>query len=215
MHPIIKHCALFQGMTQEQIEKALTLMQAKRFRYKKGEMMLRVSDKVSRFWLVLRGTVHVSMDEADGSHLIMASVSEGETFGESLCFLGKEAPVYAEAKTAAEVLELQGHFLHTPTADPLIFLLQQRYTAMLAKRTLEMNARIQTLCKRNMREKVLHLCFHFGGRPDGKPFTLPFDRSGMAFYLGVDRSALSRELAKMKNEGILDFTKNTFVWKIQ
>ena len=188
-------------------------MQAKRFRYKKGEMMLKVADKVSRFWLVLKGTVHVSMDEADGTHLIMASVSEGETFGESLCFLEKEAPVYAEAKTAAEVLELQGDFLHSHTSDPFIFLLQQRYTAMLARRTLEMNARIQTLCKRNMREKALHLFYHFGGRPDGIPFTLPFDRSGMAFYLGVDRSALSRELAKMQREGILDFTKNTFIWK--
>lgn len=213
MHPVIKKSPLFEGMSQEQIQKALALMEAKRFRYKKGEMMLQVSDKVSRFWLVLRGTVHVCMDEADGSHLIMASVSEGETFGEALCFLGKEAPVYAEAKTTAEVLELQGSFLHTPTTDPFLFLLQQRYTAMLAKRALEMNARIQTLCKRNMREKVLHLLYHFGGRPDGKPFAVPFDRSGMAFYLGVDRSALSRELTKMERDGILDFTKNTFIWK--
>lgn len=213
MHPVIKKCPLFEGMSQEQIEKALTLMEAKRFRYKKGEMMLRVSDKVSRFWLVLKGTVHVSMDESDGTHLIMASVSEGETFGESLCFLGKEAPVYAEAKTAAEVMELQGSFLHIQNCDPLVFLLQQRYTAMLARRTLEMNARIQTLCKRNMREKALHLFEHFGGKPDGIPFTVPFDRSGMAFYLGVDRSALSRELAKMEKDGILSFEKNTFIWK--
>ncbi len=41
-------------------------------------------------------------------------------------------------------------------------------------------------------------------------FNLPFDRSDMAVYLGVNRSALSRELSLMKKEGIIDFYKNSF-----
>ena len=41
-------------------------------------------------------------------------------------------------------------------------------------------------------------------------FTVPYNRNDLAEYLGVDRSVLSRELSKMKKEGILDFDKNTF-----
>ena len=44
----------------------------------------------------------------------------------------------------------------------------------------------------------------------GEPFLLPFDRNGMAAYLNADRSALSRELSRMKQEGILDYHKNRF-----
>ena len=41
-------------------------------------------------------------------------------------------------------------------------------------------------------------------------FSVPFDRTSMAEYLGVDRSSLSRELSKMRNEGIIEFRKDKF-----
>ena len=44
-------------------------------------------------------------------------------------------------------------------------------------------------------------------------FQIPFDRQQMADYLNLDRSALSKELSRMKKEGILDFHKNEFVLK--
>ena len=44
----------------------------------------------------------------------------------------------------------------------------------------------------------------------GVPFTIPFDRSGLAAYLNADRSALSRELSRMKNDGLLEYHKNRF-----
>ena len=39
---------------------------------------------------------------------------------------------------------------------------------------------------------------------ESKNFSIPFDRQQMADYLNVERSALSKELAKMKKEGIVD-----------
>lgn len=42
-------------------------------------------------------------------------------------------------------------------------------------------------------------------------FQIPFDRQGLADYLNLDRSALSKELGKMRDEGILEFHKNKFV----
>ena len=40
--------------------------------------------------------------------------------------------------------------------------------------------------------------------------TIPFNRTDLANYLDADRSALTRELARMKEEGIIDYNKNTF-----
>ena len=44
----------------------------------------------------------------------------------------------------------------------------------------------------------------------GESFTLPLSREDMAAYLGTNRSALSRELGKMRDEGIIEFERNSF-----
>ena len=44
-----------------------------------------------------------------------------------------------------------------------------------------------------------------------KKFTIPFSRTDLANYLDADRSALTRELTRMRDEGIITFEKNTFV----
>ena len=44
----------------------------------------------------------------------------------------------------------------------------------------------------------------------GKAFTVPLSREEMALYLGCDRSALSRELARMKADGLIDYIRNSF-----
>ena len=43
-----------------------------------------------------------------------------------------------------------------------------------------------------------------------KTFQIPFDRQQLADYLNLDRSALSKELGKMRDEGLIEFHKNVF-----
>ncbi|MEL7609088.1 MAG: helix-turn-helix domain-containing protein [Bacillota bacterium] len=47
-------------------------------------------------------------------------------------------------------------------------------------------------------------------KSSSKYFTVPLSRIEMAEYLCVDRCALTRELSRMKAEGILDYSNNTF-----
>ena len=74
-----------------------------------------------------------------------------------------------------------------------------------------MNDRIQILSKITLREKILTLLNQYRHKFDSNTFDLPFDRADMAIYLGADRSALSRELSKLKQDGIIDFKKNHFI----
>jgi CRP-like cAMP-binding protein len=80
-----------------------------------------------------------------------------------------------------------------------------------------MNDRIQILSKHTLREKLVAFFklqadrdINNGSESKTKTLNLPLDRNGMAVYLGVDRSSLSRELSKMKSEGLIDFNKNKF-----
>ena len=200
---------LFQGLSHSELEHAFAFFHAEEALYKKGDYLLRLGERVNRFGLVLRGTVQVSMDDLNGNRIIMANVSPGGTFGESHCYLQtQESPINIVAGSDCHILWLATSGLQQPNHEDAIFL--QRFIAMLANRTLEMNDRIQILSKRTLRSKLVTFFSLLIKRYDDDSFAIPFDRSAMADYLGTDRSALSRELSHMQAEGLLRFRHNRF-----
>ena len=100
--------------------------------------------------------------------------------------------------------------LRRPPQTELEALLQQRFTAMLARRTLQMNDRIQILSRAGIREKLMAFFTECARDAGSSAFDIPFDRAGMAAYLGVDRSALSRMLSQLQAQGVLRYRKNHF-----
>ena len=211
---IIKSCTLFDGFSDQEIERALDFFQAAVKEYRKGDFIQTILTPFDRFGLVLSGEVRVYMDDIDGANMIMANVSAGETFGESLCLLRAESPVYIQAVTDAAVLSMSTANFNNAFGDPDVknrYLL--KFSSMLARRTLSMNDRIQVLSNISLREKIVTFLSQYYARYSSCEFSIPMDRSSMAVYLGTDRSSLSRELSKMKQEGIINYNKNRFVIK--
>ncbi len=208
---LIDQCALFQGLTPEEQTYALDYFAAQPRRYEKGAFLHQVSFPLTRFGLVLEGTVEVYMDDMDGHHLIMNSVGPGGLFGEAYCFLGTDAPIYICAVTPAEILWMSPARIKAPQApfQPLDWTLSNRFIAALATRTLAMNQRVQILSRSTLRMKIITFLSQYAAA-QGDTFTIPFDRAGMASFLGADRTALSRELSKLRREGVLDFHRNRF-----
>ena len=201
---------LFRGIGGSELGDALKAMRASGSSYTRGELLCRLGQQVERFGLVLSGKIQVCMDDIDGNRMIMANVTAGGTFGESLCFLHTaESPVYIVATEDAEVLWLRPDELFTAGDDELSAKLRNRFTAMIAERALSMNTRIQILSKLSIREKLIAL-FSSYSSAGADSFEVPFNREDMAAYIGADRSAMSRELSKMKAEGIIDYHKETF-----
>ena len=208
---MLRSCILFQGLIDSDLKDALFFFHAQQIAYKKGEFLNQYLHPLPRFGLVLTGRIQVHMDEIDGYPVIMASVGPGETFGESLCFLQQNTPLYIRAETDAEVLWLSPEEIWQSDAPASVLgrELIRRFIAMLATRTLSMNDRIQILSRKRLRSKLIVFFSQYAQR-SGPSFLIPFDRNSMAIYLGTERSALSRELSKMQEEGILRFNKNHF-----
>lgn len=213
--PMPARCALFAGLTAEQTQAALRMFSAREKAYGRGEILKQAADPLPAFGLVLSGRVAVAMADIDGREMLLAHVSPGQTFGEALCYLKEEAPIVISALTDARVLWLRCDCLRDAADDPLRRMMQSRFTAMLCRRTLQMNDRIQILSRGSIRQKLIAF-FTECARDAGSPaFTVPFDRAGMAAYLAVDRSALSRELSHMRREGLLTYQKNAFTLHLQ
>lgn len=204
---------LLKDLSQEELALALRFFDAREIAYPRGAVIKSALDPITRFGLVLSGSVQVSMDDANGRQMVLNCVREGQTFGEALCYLKKEAPLTFLALTDVTLLWLRCDQLHCPQSDfpaALREKLISRFTAMLAQRTLHMNDRIQILSRGGIREKLRAFFAECARDAACRTFTVPFDREGMASYLAVDRSALSRELSRMQKEGEITFRKNEF-----
>ena len=70
--------------------------------------------------------------------------------------------------------------------------------------------KIGHISKRTTREKLISYLSEEAKRQNSASFTIPFNRQQLADFLSVDRSAMSNELCKMRDEGMLEFNKNQF-----
>ena len=83
----------------------------------------------------------------------------------------------------------------------------------MARKNLVLNARLEILSARTIRQRLLALLDFERRKQGSKTLSLPWNRTELADYLCTDRSALSRELSRMKDDGVLDFEGASFVLK--
>lgn len=219
MREILESCPLFTGLTDEEAARALALLDAREVRASRGTILQQPGASVARFGVVLSGLVEVSMEDMDGGRVLMASVPAGGVYAESMCFLGTpSSPVTVTAALDSEVLLLSADVLHAgdgktgadDTDASLRQTLTERFTALLAAKTLSLNGRIQSLCRPHLREKLMTFFAQCRREYGADIFTISMDRAALAAYLGTDRSALSRELSAMRRAGLIDFYRSTF-----
>ena len=218
---LISASPLFAGLDPAGVHKVLSFLDASEAECGAGELLHVPGTVLERFAFVLSGQVQVYRDEPDGTRLLMAGNGPGDSFGESLCFLGTDAPVTIIASEKSRLLWLSMEPVKAASAASLgggeaaedaefVHEVTMRVMECFAKRALAMNDRIQVLSQRSLRKKILTLLQQYGRKNPGRTFELPLSREDMAVFLGCDRSALSRELARMKSEGIIDYYKNSF-----
>ncbi len=208
---LIGESPLMQGLPSAKVADALSFLDARMRAFDRGELIQRMGEPVERFGLVMDGTIQVYAVDLDGQPVIMNTVSRGGVFGEALCYLDtRESPVAIEAMTDVRVLTMSARCLKKTMREDVPCGMNLRYTAMLARKLLEMNDRVQVLSKQTIREKLMTYLTQQAHIRKSRNFSVPFDRENMAAFLGVNRAALSRELSAMKNDGIIDFKKNRF-----
>ena len=200
---LLQDCPLFSGMNREKIAEALILLQAELQETQRGDMLVRYGDPMRRFGLVLHGHVEVFTEDFEGRHMIMASVSRGTLFGEALAFIRtKEAPLYIRATEFSKILWMSPERL-LEGGDPSAYEMTRRYANLLSLKLLSVNDRVQVLSKHTIRDKLMTYLTQCRVKAGSAAFALPFGREALADYLGVNRSALCREISAMIRDGLI------------
>lgn len=202
---------LFQGIAFSDFEQALNCLSAKTADYQKGEIILLSGDTVDFVGLVLSGSVQIIKEDMEGRITILTELGVPELFGEVFACAGvTQSPVTVLAVTAVKILFMDYKRIITTctAACPFHARLIENMLKLIAHKNLMLNQKNEILAKKTTREKLL--AFFETQRGTAKVFTIPYNREELAHYLCVDRSAMSAELGKMRDEGLIKFQKSTF-----
>ncbi|MEA4891897.1 MAG: Crp/Fnr family transcriptional regulator [Peptococcaceae bacterium] len=210
---ILRHSSLFQDIRQEEILAMLACLGARQVSYARGETIFREGDRISEIGLLLSGYALIHQVDFWGNRSIIAEVPPAGLFGEAYACLPKEPMgVGVTAAEASEVLFVNiGKALHLcSSACAFHEKMVQNLIMTLARRNLALTRKMTHTGKRSIREKLLSYLSEEARKKDSVYFTIPFSRQELADYLGVDRSALSKELSKLREEGVLDYNRSMF-----
>ena len=204
---------LFQGLSPDVLPDLLAGLGAGTRFYPRGEAVLRTGDRTGRLGLVLSGGVNIESVDVWGSRSILGHVGPGQVFAETYaCLPGEPLMVDAVAAQRTEVLFLNtARLLRTcPSACAHHAALIRNLLAVTSQKNLALSRRIFHTSPKTIRGRLLSYLSAQALRENSRSFAIPFDRQQLADYLGVDRSALSAELGRMRAEGLIRFRKNEF-----
>jgi CRP-like cAMP-binding protein len=143
----------------------------------------------------------------------VARVEPGELFAEAfVCGGVQKLPVSVMAAEPSEIMRLDFNKITRACSSACNFHtgLIQNMIAILAHKNILLMEKIECLTQRSTRAKVLSYLSAVAKRHKNGIITIPFNRQELADYLSVDRSALSAELCRMRDEGLVAFHKNKF-----
>lgn len=210
---MLKQTQLFAGVGEEDIFAMIGCLQAKCVTYKKGEHIFRQGEHLSCIAIVAEGNIHIQKHDYWGNRSIINIVGVGEMFGEAYAAPASGALLHdiVAAKDSTVILFDVNKILtvcssacqfHAMVVKNLFFAISEKNRKLVQK--------LGHMAKRSTREKLISYLSEEAKRQNSGTITIPFNRQQLADFLAVDRSAMSNELGKMRDDGLLTFDKNQF-----
>lgn len=204
---------LFEGIDEKEKKAMLSCLEARKKSYLSGNIVFRRGGHTSYMGLVLSGAVHMVKDDFWGNRSILGEASAGSMFGEVYaCLADRKLEVDVVAVEDTEVLFLDVKKILTVCSSACVFhtRLIRNLLTIMAEKNLMLTHKMEHMAQKNTRDKLLSYLSMESMKSGSAEFTIPFNRQQLADYLSVDRSAMSRELSHMKEEGILEYQRNRF-----
>lgn len=211
-YSILKNCILFDAIESHTMDSMLTCFSAQEKAYKKGEFIFSVGEIPNKIGIVLSGAIRIIQEDYWGDRSILSKASPGDLFGEAFALTKVSfLPVSVIASEATTILLLNPQKIMIPCSSCACHKqLTQNMLTLLAQKNISLTQKIEHISKRTIREKLMSYLSLQSLQTKSSKFDLSFSRQELADYLAVDRSALSKELGKMQQDGILSYHRNHF-----
>ncbi len=201
----IRNVPLFSTLNREAMH-ALTAQMAHRT-YKKGEIIVHEGDNPLGFTVIREGSAKAYRTTIDGREQILYIFPENDYFGARFLFTEEKVPYSVEALEETKVCILSKNQFASLLVEHSAVALQ--IIEAMANRMSRLELVMQSMGGRNAELRIASLLLEFKdtyGKENGEylEITLPLSREGLANYLGLARETLSRKLAQLEEEGIIE-----------
>lgn len=203
---------LFSDITEDDIHKMLDCLSPKEETFGKGEFIAQAGQPMKGLGLLLDGSLSVLKENVKGDRIIMNILSPGDLFGEMVVFSGKRvwpASIAALANSTVWFISPDKIIGRCSNACSFHRQLTENMLKILSDKALKLNKKVEYMSIKGMREK---LCTYFWElfRTQGSHLIhLPMKRNELADFLNVSRPSMSREMCRMREEGLIDFHLST------
>ena len=205
---------LFLHLSEQDIRQLLTCTFASIHQFQKGELICWNENPNNRIGIVLAGSVTIARDDESGYHFILANVENFGLFGLSMSLSPityEDITIYAATNCKTLLLDTNKVIhgcnkncnRHMQLLKNLIYCLAQKNMTLVQKQC--------HMSYKSLRKKITSYLMEQSRLSNSLEFDITLNRQELAEYLGIDRSALSAELSKMKKEQIIDYKYNHFI----
>jgi CRP-like cAMP-binding protein len=221
---------LFRGADLMALCHLLELSGAAIKSYGAGELIIMPGTPVRDVFIVLEGSVQMCEDDYFGNRSIFGRADRGSLFAEALAVAHiDESFVTAIALEQTRLLAINiEKVFSTPETiksnklltkdekwnndliEQTVNTIKSNLLLIMANRNIRLHNKLSCVTRRKTRDKVLAYLSMMAKRAGSSTFEIPLSRQELADFLCVDRSALSSELSRMQNEGIIEFSRNRF-----
>lgn len=211
--PVLKKTRLFAGVAEDDLAAMLSCLKAGTGSCKKGNYVYRQGERVDRLSILVAGKLQIQKDDSWGNRTIVGTVGVGDMFGEEyvapqssvllndVMALEDSVIVTLDAMRVLTVCSSLCRF-HTRVIQNLVFSISEKNRRLMHK--------LDHVSRRSTREKLISYLSEEAQLQGSTKIVISFNRQQLADYLSVDRSAMCKELARMRDEGMLRFEKNSF-----
>ncbi len=203
--PNLQACPMFEGIQPQEFEALLHCLMAREQSYQRGEAVITPGSAVTEIGLVLSGSVQVWQTDYWGHQTLIHRLEVMEVFAESFAIARQLIPLGVTAAEPSRIMFLSADTLIAPCDKGCSFhaRLTSNWARMLAHKNISLTDNIRHLSKRSIHNKLMSYLSDLATRQGSETVTPPLSRQELADFLCVDRSAMTRTLYQMQDEGIL------------
>ena len=198
--------ALFQNVSIESIEKMMPCFEMKKRNFAEKDIIPTVEGTKEYICLLLEGAVSVSRISIDGSLDLLEYMEDTGVFGDAFAFANREDEFITVCEKDCSVLFIEKGQItkrcsnacqhHTQVVENLL--------QLMAGKVVHLTEKVEILSHRSIRGKLMSYFRIQSTKQNNLTFELPFSLLKLANYLCIDRSAMMRELKKMKDDEMIE-----------
>lgn len=211
-YALLETMPLFRGIHGEELKSMLDCMKPVVASFKKNEYMALRGEPLNSIGIILEGQASVVKETPSGGRTVMTVLEKGDTFGEIIVFSSQtQWPNSVQAMKNSKALFLDKNKLLNQCHNlcPWHNRIIENMLGIISDKAVILNKKVEFLVMKNLRGKLSAYFLEQYRKNSNPTFMMGINRNQLADLFNVSRPSLSREMAKMKDEGIIDYYLDT------